>query len=145
MTPEECRQKILDIPFMNQLDEPLRTQVATVLLGISETRRVPKSSLLIAKGDEHSDRGYALLEGEVEIQKRGSGEITCYAPELMGEMKMFNPTRQRTATVQAKTELFVLAFNWSEFQRTLKAEHGEEAAEAAHKALESYAWQHFTE
>ena len=143
MEPALIRAQILRISLFHGLPKLLGMHAVNVLSRICDVRTLRPGYILFTEGDAVSDDGYILLRGEIAVRKAGSPEIQVAAPELLGEMKQFSPVGQRTATVEARAEIEVLDFKWSDFHRDV-AEHLDEGQQKKlAEAIESYAWQHF--
>lgn len=144
MDKEQRRSEMSKLELLDALSGDLRHQVVNTLLEISEYERFAKNAILFTEGDQGSDVGYILLKGDILVRKTHAPEVLCQAPELLGEMKQFNPNRQRTATVEAVTELLVMRFSWHDFNDAIEQILSDTDQEAVIQALESCAWQHFT-
>lgn len=144
MEEDQRRSQILKLEFLGSLTPNLVDYVVDTFLEISEYGRFSKHAVLFTEGDQGSDAGYLLLGGEISVTKSSAPEIRCQAPELLGEMKQFNPNQERTATVEAVDELEVLRFNWYDFSAAMEQGLNESDRAAVTSALESCAWQHFT-
>ena len=143
MEPALIRKQILRISLFDGLPELLGMHAVNVLSRICSASTMRKQTILFTEGEAVSDVGYILLRGEVLVGKKGSPDLTVAAPELLGEMKQFSPVGQRTATVEASTEIEVLEFKWSDFHKDV-AEHLDEGQQKKlAQAIENYAWQHF--
>jgi CRP/FNR family cyclic AMP-dependent transcriptional regulator len=68
-----------------------------------------------------SDKAYVLLDGEVDIRRKGVQLGRCRPGEILGELGIVNH-RLRSATVVSATEVLALHLERSTFER-LHAEH----------------------
>lgn len=100
---------------------------------------------IIAMDDTDTDKGYLVIDGDISIQKKDSPEIVKPGPELIGEMGQMNPSRVRTASVTASTDVRLIQFSWSRLNGALLKRLNEEEMTALKSALQQYAWGHFTE
>lgn len=144
MEPADIRSTLTTLPFIQALPEGMRNEMIDVILEITEPADIEKETELFTEGERGSDVGYFLLEGDVEVRKSVNFDIQVSAPELLGEMKQFNPVGLRTATVESLTPLQVLSFDWSDFRNATEDHFSPEDLAILEKALEDYAWQHFT-
>ncbi len=145
MTKEEARERVLQLAVLHGLSPPLRAKMADIFLGVASPQRVPTDTVLFKRGQASNDEGYVLLDGDVRVLKEGQPEFVASAPDVIGEIAHISPTKQRSATLSAASELKVLRFKWSAFlnaaQQTLTAEEVQQFT----SALQEYAWKHFTE
>lgn len=145
MDAAALKSQLEQIPFYSGLNESVRRELALIFAEISEVAEIPRGKLLFHEGEPGSDQGYILLEGEIEIEKSDAQGSSAFAPDLIGEMKLFNPTRRRTATVKAATDLKVCDFKWSRFIGALRERMDPESQTKVKEAIEGHAWQHFTD
>lgn len=145
MEPEATAAILSDIPFIQSLPDATRDGLTRIIIGVSNPEAIKAGAVLFTQGEPGTDEGYFVLKGEFEVKKSGAAAAQIPAPELLGEMKQFNPVGLRTATVKAVTPLEVLAFKWADLQNGLEAGLSSDAFQAVEQALESYAWEHFTE
>ncbi|MBX7256670.1 MAG: cyclic nucleotide-binding domain-containing protein [Candidatus Hydrogenedentes bacterium] len=143
MDSQQVRQAILKLRFMGGLESDLRAKVAELIVRVAEQRSVPKGGIFIHEHEPNDDRGFVLLSGRILVQKTGSPDTTCEAPEILGEMQQFNPTHLRTATISGDVPCVVLRFHWSAFWNAVNQELQPPQIEALRKALEMNAWEHF--
>lgn len=145
MSPDGNMETILQLQFMSSLSDIVQKTTCAVFEEVSSTGRIEKDTVLFTEGSVEPDVGYILLDGELTIQKTTSPEIQVFAPELIGEMKQFNPHGRRTATVIAATNIEAMRFAWSKFYDLLEQRLNESDLESVRHALEECAWQHFTD
>jgi CRP-like cAMP-binding protein len=139
--------RIADLSFLLDLDPALTEHVIQAFIDVGEPARLQQNASLLSEGDAGSDVGYIVLQGLVAVERSDGFRKTMPAPALLGEMKQFhfNTKEERTATVQAATDLQVLRFEWESFYEKLEACTTEEEREAFRVALRDYAWMHFLE
>lgn len=79
----------------------------SVLLPHMSRSRRNSGDIVFKKGD-HAEALYYIANGEVLLQELG---ITVTAGDIMGEVSLFTPDQQRTATAECKTdcELYMLS------------------------------------
>lgn len=145
MDKEAARQTVANLEALSPLNTALRARIANIFLDISAPQRVAPRTTLFRAGDVSNDMGLVLLEGEITVEKDGNPSVTAYAPDLIGEMAQLNPSRTRTATVVAATELKVLRFAWRKFNDAALSKLSEAELKSVTDALQSHAWRHFTE
>ena len=145
MDAKRVRHAIMSQPALAPLNTGQRSNIADILIEIGKPVRIPADSMLFRSGDPSDDQGYILVEGEITVVKEGHPELTAYAPDIIGEMAQLNPTRQRTATVTAATDVQAIGFAWRDFVRTASTRLSEADLKAFTEALQEHAWRHFTE
>ncbi len=145
MDKNQARHAIVSMSALGPLNTGLRSKVADILMEIGKPLRVAATRTLFKAGDASDDHGYLLIEGELTIEKEGNPGLTAFAPDLIGEMAQLNPTRQRTATVTAATDLLVIRFTWGDFMRAATAKLTEADLTQFTAAMQEHAWRHFTE
>jgi len=140
---DEVRTKIGSLRIMRGLDDALKDKLTDLLQSISVPRVVPAGGVFIHEREHVDNKGYILLQGAVLVRKEGFPDITCKAPELIGEIMQFNPAGVRTATCAGAVESIVLRFMWDEFWT--RAEQALTPGEIARlkETLETQAWEHF--
>ena len=143
MDMDDVRAKIKSLRIMKGLDDALAEKLTDLIQSISAPRVVPAGGVFIHEREHVDNKGYILLQGAVLVRKEGFPDITCKAPELIGEIMQFNPAGVRTATCAGAVESIVLRFMWDEFWK--QAEVRLAPAELSHlkEKLENQAWEHF--
>lgn len=145
MNKETARERIMAMPVLGALDAPLREAVADILLTVGTPEQVRANTTLFKRGDVSDGQGVVLLEGDVSVIKEDNPEVVAQSPDLLGEMAQLNPTKQRTATVTAATNLKIIRFKWPLFTQAAQQKLTDGQIERFTAALQDYAWQHFTE
>ncbi len=145
MTKEQARARVLDLTVLAVLSPTLRERMADIFLGVASPQIVQANTTLFKRGQASNDEGYVLLDGDVSVLKEGSPEIIAPAPDILGEIAHISPTKQRSATVVAASELKILRFKWSALISSASQTLTAEEAQQFTSALQEYAWKHFTE
>jgi CRP-like cAMP-binding protein len=142
METEEIQSFLCGLPFMLELPESLKQRVGLIFADISDTESIEAGTELFHEGDTQSEDGYIVLSGSVRVEKSYAKSSTAFAPVLLGEVKRFNPSSQRTATVSAREDLDVLHFDWAKFNDAVHARLDKTDQDVLRKALLNYAWLH---
>lgn len=142
MKPEETRKTIGNIKFMQELPEQLREKAIDLFEQASEQRSVPKDAVFIHAQEQTQNKGFLLLKGSVSIQKPDAPEVTCTAPELLGEMMQLTPAKVRTATVSAAEDCVVMRFDWADLWAKAGVLLTPEEQAQLDEAIKSLAWDH---
>jgi hypothetical protein len=140
---DDVAAKIKSLRIMRGLDEGLKEKLTEIFQSVSVPRVVPAGGVFIHEREHVDNKGYILLQGAVLVRKDGFPDVTCKAPELIGEIMQFNPAGVRTATCAGAVESIVLRFMWDDFWT--RAETALTPGEMDHvkETLETQAWEHF--
>ncbi len=145
MSSQNLENKLESLPFAGALSPIVLAGFAETLETVGIVDEAEKGTVLFTEGDKPTDQGIVVLTGAVSIHKPGAPELEQPAPELLGEMTRFNPTGHRTATVTTSQPCSLLRFAWPNFEKVARRRMSEADFTALMKALEEYAWQHFTQ
>ena len=143
MDMDEIRAKIKSLRIMHGSDDGLQDKLVDLLQSISVPRVVPAGGVFIHEREHVDNKGYILLQGAVLVRKEGHPDLTCKAPELIGEIMQFNPAGVRTATCAGAVESIVLRFMWDEFWTRAESALAPEEMALVKESLETQAWEHF--
>ena len=142
MEAAEIQSFLCGLPFMLDLPESLKQRVGTIFEDISDLETIDEGTELFREGDSRSEDGYIVLSGSVRVEKSYAKSSNAYAPVLLDEVKQFNPSSKRTATVTAREELAALHFDWTKFNNAVHARLDSTDQDVVRKALLGYAWLH---
>ena len=145
MTKEQARERVLQLAVLHGLGPQLRESMADIFLGVASPQIVPINTVLFKRGQASNDEGFVLLEGDVTVLKEGAPEFVAPAPDVLGEIAHISPTKQRSATVSAASELKILRFKWSALLNAAQQKLSASEMQQFTSALQEYAWKHFTE
>jgi hypothetical protein len=145
MTKEEARDSVLQLTVLHSLSPQLREAMADIFLSVASPQIVAPQTVIFKKGQASNDEGFVLLAGEITIVKDGTPEFIATAPDILGEIAQISPTKQRSATVSAATELKILRFKWSGLLTAAQQKLNAAQLQQFTSALQEYAWKHFTE
>lgn len=144
MKANDFRAIVLNVPFVAGFEPALRETLASLIVEISEVRRLRTNHRMTREGSRGRNRGFILLSGSVRIRKSDMPDSKAKAPELLGEVMQFNPKKTRTASVWAHEDCLILRFMWDDFWAAVERYFSEEDRARIHEALEQRAWEHFT-
>jgi CRP-like cAMP-binding protein len=133
------------IGVSSTLSDKINTAWLDSLREVGTKMQVRQHDAIISVDDTYTDRGYILFSGEISVQKKDSPEIVKSAPELLGEMGRLNPTRTRTASVIAASDVALISFTWSTLNEALSKRLSESEIETLMDSIQQYAWNHFVE
>ena len=121
MTDDWSFEELLrGIPFFSALpQEEIQSLTATTHL-----RDLPAGSVLFREGDT-GDRFFILTQGEIEVVKfletPDERRLSIIGPgDILGEMSLFYPDRQRSASARAMTQTQALEMTHADFETLLQ-------------------------
>lgn len=115
MTLAEYRNRLLVLPFVSELPEPMRARVCMTFLWIGQPVSFSPEDCIFVQGDDDEHTGCVLLRGDAIVSRDDEDAVLVSAPELLGEMQQLEPTGQRTATVRVVKDAETLLFSWHDF------------------------------
>jgi CRP-like cAMP-binding protein len=136
----EVRLHILNTPLAKSLPEDMQYKFVMLLLWISKTATVEPDQKLFIKGSTDTDKGCLILEGSVRIITEESDQKTIAAPDILGEVQLFTPKGERTATVQAIEGGVILTFGWRDFSSVARKLMSDEEMKTLKKTIADSAW-----
>jgi len=90
----------------------MRDRFVETVLDVSHADESRSGEVLFAIGERNTDEGIFVLEGAVKVT-RANGEVRYLeAPDVLGEIQLFSPGGERTATVETVYGGTVLRFSW---------------------------------
>lgn len=113
--PSEYEDIVPSIPMLQRLSEATRHSVASLMLQASKAYELSPGEVLYERGQEDENTGALLVRGTVRVKRRGGAPIYVQSPEILGEIRQFTQSGERTATVEAENDVTVLEFNWNDF------------------------------
>lgn len=134
------RERILDTPLAKKLPEPMRQRFVKILLWIAKTEEVSREQELFKQGETDTDRGCLILEGMVRIITEKSGSKTIDAPDILGEVQLFTPKGERTATVEVVVGGEILTFGWRDFASQAREQFNNEEMATMRNLIAESAW-----
>jgi CRP-like cAMP-binding protein len=140
MELSEVRSRILNTPLVQRLPGSMQNKFAMLLLWIAQTEEVSREQKLFIQGDKDSDYGCLILEGMVRIITEESNKKTIDAPDILGEVQLFTPQGERTATVEVVVGGEILTFSWKQFGADAKEHFTEEEMATLKKVIADSAW-----
>jgi len=140
MELQEIREEILNVPVFKGLPEAMHPRLLTGLLSIARTRQVTRGDFLFLQGERETDTGCLLLQGAVEVRRDGETPVYVQAPDILGEMRLFTPQGQRTATVEVTVGGVILEFQWGAFGIVSRHLFDKQELTLLKKAIVDCAW-----
>jgi CRP-like cAMP-binding protein len=139
------KDQLRALRVLGGMNDTARDKFTGILATIGQPESLPPGTVIFREGEHAEDRGYILLEGDIRVLKLDAPEIVASAPEILGEMAQFNPRALRTATVETAGDVRVLSFAWTQLNDAIVRQCSQDESDAIRQALESYAWEHFTQ
>lgn len=135
---ETCVARDLRLLSAARVFSSLPRERAAELLETAERRRVPAGTCLIREGDE-GDRLYVITSGRALVAREGR-ELSLYGVgDTLGETAVFLGERRR-ASVHARTDLEVLAFEGSRVRALCEGTDATAVVERHARVRELDAW-----
>lgn len=120
--PAKAHQTLL----VKILPEHMRDRFVDILLSISDSKPVSPGEVLFRLGERNVDRGCFMLDGALKVT-RADGEVRySEAPAILGEVQLFSPNAERTATVEVVYGGPALNFKWQELGARAQEEFSQE-------------------
>ncbi len=121
MDPKRVAAAIHETPLVGFLPESMRQRFADAVLDIAQSDEARSGDVLFTLGERNTDEGLFVLEGAVKVT-RSNGEVRYLeAPDVLGEVQLFAPGAERTATVETVYGGAVLRFSWRELGAQAKS------------------------
>jgi len=140
MDLSEVRLRILNTPLVKKLPEEMQFKLAMLLLWTAKTSTVETGEKLFVEGSTDTDKGCLILDGSVRITTDGGDPKTLAAPDILGEVQLFTPKGERTATVEALEGGVILTFGWREFSAMARKIMSDEEMKTLKKTIADSAW-----
>lgn len=134
------RERVLATPLVSRLPDDMRQRFVMILLWLSDTREVSREEKLFEQGDSDSDDGCLILEGMVRVKTESASNKTIEAPDILGEVQLFTPNRQRTATVEVVVGGIVLTFSWHALAKTAREYFSDDEFTELKRVITESAW-----
>lgn len=114
MDPKRVSAAIRETPLVGFLPESMRAKFVEAVLDIAQSDESRSGDVLFTLGERNTDEGLFVLEGAVKVT-RANGEVRYLeAPDVLGELQLFAPGAERTATVETVYGGTILRFSWHE-------------------------------
>jgi CRP/FNR family cyclic AMP-dependent transcriptional regulator len=92
------------------------------LFGIAEEISIDKGNALFSEGAP-GDALFVVLEGQVEVTKKGQLLARVQDGSVLGEMALIGSTGTRSASAIAATDVKVVKLSTARFQKLISADH----------------------
>ena len=105
---------LAETPLVNTLPHRMRDRFVELVLDVAQSTEARSGEVLFKLGEKNTDEGLFILEGAVKVT-RSNGEVRFMeAPDVLGEVQLFAPSAERTATVETVYGGAILRFSWKE-------------------------------
>lgn len=112
---------IVATPLVARLPETMRRRLVDLVMDIAQSDDAKAGEVLFRIGEKNTDEGVFFLEGAVKVT-RASGQVLYFeAPDVLGEVQLFSPGAERTATVETVFGGTLMRFSWKELGAAAKA------------------------
>ncbi len=112
MDTNQVRSKIHKTLLVKLLPESMSERFIDMLLAVSEHGTIEPGQVLFKLGETNTDQGLLFLEGALKITRADGDVRYIESPDILGEVQLFTPQAERTATVEVVFGGPVLTFTW---------------------------------
>ncbi len=112
MDTDQIRSKIHETLLVKLMTDSMSDRFIDVLLSVSEHSGITPGQVLFKIGETNTDQGLLFLEGALKITRSDGDVRYLESPDIMGEVQLFTPQAERTATVEVVFGGPVLKFTW---------------------------------
>lgn len=114
MDSKRIAKAVTETPVVGALPHRMQGRFVDLVLEVAHSTESRSGDVLFRLGEKNTDEGLFVLEGAVKVT-RANGEVRYLeAPEVLGEVQLFAPSSERTATVEAVYGGALLRFSWKE-------------------------------
>jgi hypothetical protein len=103
-----------ETPLVTFMPEEMRWRFVDAVLDVAQSDETRSGDVLFKLGDRNTDEGLFILEGAVKATRANGEARFLEAPDVLGEVQLFTPGAERTATVEVVYGGAVLRFSWRE-------------------------------
>jgi CRP-like cAMP-binding protein len=128
-------ERLVDVPILRGLPEPLRVRAVLTLHWLAQRVRVPDGAGLFEQETLCGGTGFLLLHGCVELRIAGRLSQELHPPSVLGVMPDFDPETRWTATATAKGDTELLKFSWLNYITTLRQRLSPEELDQLRKSV----------
>ncbi len=139
MDSKRITKALLATPLIARLPESMRGRLADQVIEVAQADEARAGEVLFRIGDKNTDEGVFFLEGAVKVTRASGEELFFEAPDVLGEVQLFSPGAERTATVEMVYGGTLLRFSWKELGAAAKAVFTAEELAALREAIKDTA------
>ncbi|MBI1321426.1 MAG: cyclic nucleotide-binding domain-containing protein [Candidatus Hydrogenedens sp.] len=143
MTHDDAFARLEPLGLFDTVDPSLRDDLVELFLKAGRIESHEAGAVLLHEGDVGGDVGYVVLQGTVRVTRESGGALILTGPVLLGEMRQFNPSGTRTATVTTVGPCTVLRFGWMPLYLEARMSLHELAQTQLQDAIELVVWERF--
>jgi hypothetical protein len=120
MEAKRIAKTLAETSLVSSLPDRMRARFVGLVLELAQASDARSGDVLFTRGEKNTDEGLFVLEGAVKVT-RANGEVRYLeAPDVLGEVQLFAPSAERTATVEVVYGGTVLRFSWKELAAASK-------------------------
>lgn len=120
MEAKRISKTLLQVPLVARLPETMRGRFVDLVLEVAQPDEVRAGEVLFRIGEKNMDEGVFFLEGAVKVTRASGQTLFFEAPDVLGEVQLFSPSAERTATVEMAYSGTLLRFSWKELGAAAK-------------------------
>ena len=111
MDSKRTMAAVLKAPLVSFLPASMCDRFISALLDVAQEDETRSGDVLFTLGERNTDEGVFILEGAVKITRANGDVRYIEAPDILGELQLFTPGGERTATVETVYGGAVLRFS----------------------------------
>jgi hypothetical protein len=135
MDAKRVSKALLESPLAMQLPEAMRRRFADSVLDVAQLDDARSGDVLFRLGERNTDEGLFILEGAVKVTRSNGEVLYLEAPDVLGEVQLFAPGAERTATVEIVYGGTILRFSWRELGAQTKTVFNADELAALREAI----------
>lgn len=122
LDPKRIGSVLSRTALVSALPHKMQGRFVDLILGIARDIDSHSGDVLFKLGEKNVDEGLFILEGAVKVTRANGDVRFLEAPEVLGEVQLFAPGGERTATVETVYGGAMLRFSWKELAAAAKKE-----------------------
>jgi len=120
MHPQDVLNKLHETPLVKLLPPEMRGPFVGQLLARAQHESYAAGATVFKRGESETDMGVIFLEGMVRVTLADGQQRYLEAPEILGEVQLFTPNANRSATVDCVVGGAVLEFGWHDLGTSIR-------------------------
>jgi len=114
MDSKRIAKTLGETALVSALPPRMRDRFVDLVLDVAQSTDARSGDVLFKLGEKNTDEGLFILEGAVKVTRANGDVRYLEAPEVLGEVQLFAPSAERTATVETVYGGAILRFSWKE-------------------------------
>lgn len=135
MNDNHLRDRLNQTLLVKLLPGAIRPSFVDLLEEHGMPGKIAAGETVFTRGETNTDLGCIILDGVVKITLADGQVRYLEAPEILGEVQLFTPQAQRTATVESVTGNAVLTFEWHDLGAAVREAFSNDALQSLRDAI----------